>query len=236
MIYARTAATFTATLEGAPTGLTGTLGVRIENTDGTTAVARHTTGITELQAGSGVYAALLTAPDDAGSYVVLWDTGGDQPTYASEDLTVTVGAAPDPLPDSLVPSLEEIAAINLSRTEDSRGNPLGTFTTATTPAAVIVTVLAQTAADKVADRLGPDIPDAFLGRAQSTAALYAAALVEGTAHEPRQALIDMWEKIADNALDALAARIEEVGGGGEEGPSDDALLPLYSFPCAEPLP
>jgi hypothetical protein len=90
-IYALPGATFEAALDGAPTGLTGTLGVRILDTPaGTSILARTTAGIVEQPAGSGLYAVALTAPSTAGTYSVVWDTGGGSPTYAREDLVVTV--------------------------------------------------------------------------------------------------------------------------------------------------
>jgi hypothetical protein len=45
MIYALPGASFEATLTGAPTGLTGTIGVRILDNAGGTSLARQTTGI-----------------------------------------------------------------------------------------------------------------------------------------------------------------------------------------------
>lgn len=90
MIQAAPGRTFTAVLEAATSGLVGTLGVRIERADGTTHTARTTAGIVEIEAGSGVYAkADLVAPDDRGTYLVLWDDASD--TYAVEELRVMYG-------------------------------------------------------------------------------------------------------------------------------------------------
>lgn len=84
-------ATFAATAEGFDTGLAGTLGVRIEETDGTTHTARTTAGIVEVEAGSGVYAkADLVAPATRGTYVLLWDDGT---TFAAEELRIGYGIA-----------------------------------------------------------------------------------------------------------------------------------------------
>ena len=57
-IYAIPTTTFQAVLTGAPTGLTGTLGVRVLNlavTPPSTAIARTTSGIEEEPDGSGIY-------------------------------------------------------------------------------------------------------------------------------------------------------------------------------------
>lgn len=87
MIYATPGSTFEADSSGAATGLVGTIGVRILHpAAGTTFLARTTAGITEQPAGSGIYFVSLTAPDDAGTYSIVWDDGS---AYAPEELVVT---------------------------------------------------------------------------------------------------------------------------------------------------
>lgn len=70
-----------------PTGLAGTLGVRIIDNVGGTTVARATAGISEYPAGSGVYQVTLTAPGSAGQYTLVWDDADGH--YAPDDLLVT---------------------------------------------------------------------------------------------------------------------------------------------------
>lgn len=91
MIYAQPGATFAASVVGMPSGLTGTIGVRVINsTTGATAVARATAGISEAVASSGSYLGQLTAPSTPGRYLVEWDTGTVGPTTtAGEDLVVS---------------------------------------------------------------------------------------------------------------------------------------------------
>lgn len=74
-------------------GATGsTLGVRVDDLSGATALARQT-GFVEFPSGSGIYYLdPFTFPDDAGSYVLVYDDDGG--TYAlghtaTEELTVT---------------------------------------------------------------------------------------------------------------------------------------------------
>lgn len=105
MIYARTGDTFEAVLEGAPSGLEGTIGVRvIDPLAGTTVIARSTAGIVEAPAGSGVYVAELTAPADPSVLLVVWDIveGGDPLTPDStftDQLEVIASAPPlEPVP------------------------------------------------------------------------------------------------------------------------------------------
>jgi hypothetical protein len=89
MIYAAPSSTFEAVAAGMPTGLTGTIGVRIRDNQGADTLARTTAGIAEDIAGSGIYRATLTAPATQGQYTIVWDTGGASPDFATESLEVT---------------------------------------------------------------------------------------------------------------------------------------------------
>ncbi len=88
-IYAQPGTTFETSAAGFATGLTGTVGVRINDGVGATTTARTTAGVSEFPASSGIYIATLTAPTTAGQYQVVWDSGGGSPSYAVEDLVVT---------------------------------------------------------------------------------------------------------------------------------------------------
>lgn len=101
MIYAQPGSTFEATSNGASTGLVGTIGVRIVDGQGGTTLARSTASIVESPAGSGIYTARIVAPATAGQYVVVWDTGGGSPTWASEDLTVSSSSPAASVPSGL---------------------------------------------------------------------------------------------------------------------------------------
>jgi hypothetical protein len=100
MIYAQADTEFEATTDPVPSGLVGTIGVQITDTPtGTVVTPRITSGIIESPAGSGLYAITLTAPSTAGTYSIIWDTGGSTPKYGREDLVVTTG-----FPSAVVPS------------------------------------------------------------------------------------------------------------------------------------
>jgi hypothetical protein len=110
MIAAAPGATFEASLQNAPTGLVGTIGVRIMDGQGATTTARTTTGIVETPAGSGIYVATLTAPTTAGTYQVVWDTGSVTPsTTAVDDLIVTSTASAVSVPSGA--DLTTLAAV-----------------------------------------------------------------------------------------------------------------------------
>lgn len=111
MIYAEPEASFEAVASGFPTGLAGTIGVRILDNVGGTTTARTTAGITELIAGSGIYAVTLTAPATAAQYSIVWDDGSiTAPSdVATEDLTVTAVAPPGAAPaDSNLCTLADV--------------------------------------------------------------------------------------------------------------------------------
>lgn len=94
-IYSKANETFYSELTNAPSGLVGTVGVRIiRKSDGVVVLARTTAGITEVPAGAGTYRAALTAPPALDAYAVLWDTGSVSPaTVAEDDLIVTTSVA-----------------------------------------------------------------------------------------------------------------------------------------------
>lgn len=80
---------FLATVKALTTG--ASLGVRILDNAGGTTVARSTSGIFELLAGSGIYGKTLTAPPGLGEYSVMWDDGLTTPGHTASD-TLIVGS------------------------------------------------------------------------------------------------------------------------------------------------
>lgn len=72
----------TCSMGGSKTGLVGTIGVTLLDPDGTTHTARATAGIYEI--GGGCYGKEITFEDNWKG-VLLWDTGGGSPVYASEE-------------------------------------------------------------------------------------------------------------------------------------------------------
>lgn len=125
-IYAAPGQPFKAAVQGFPTGLTGTVGVRILDDVGGTTTARTTAGIVETPAGSGFYAATLTAPSAAGTYSVFWDQGVVSPTTtAGEELIVTssLAAVAVPQPGDLC-TLADVRAYQNKPTADTAQDAL----------------------------------------------------------------------------------------------------------------
>lgn len=78
----------TCSMGGSKTGLVGTIGVTLLNSDGTEHIVRTTTGIYEI--GGGCYGKEILF-DNNWSGSVKWDTGGGSPAYAVEDYSDTTG-------------------------------------------------------------------------------------------------------------------------------------------------
>jgi hypothetical protein len=97
MISVALATPFGARVVGFPTGLTGTVRVRILDNIGGTSYGPTTAGITENPAGSGSYSVALTSSAVAGEYAVLFDQGGTltPSTTADSELIVASSLAGD---------------------------------------------------------------------------------------------------------------------------------------------
>lgn len=122
MIVTAPSVSVEAVAQGFPTGLVGTLGVRVLDGQGATTIARTTSGILETPASSGIYTATFTAPATAGQYVVVWDDGT---TFASEQLQVTATAFSPTIPSTPTSyTAQEIVdmALKMSRRPSSAGN------------------------------------------------------------------------------------------------------------------
>lgn len=85
-MYVNPSTSFESTVKF-PTGLTGTLGVRVIDNQGNTTIARTTSGIAEYPDGSGIYAVTLTSPGAPGQYSIVWDDAAGH--WADDDLVVT---------------------------------------------------------------------------------------------------------------------------------------------------
>lgn len=95
-IYAEPGENFFATLDNAPTGLVGVLGVRIiDLSDESEFMARTVAGIVEAPAGSGRYVFTGVAPVTKGNFAVFWDNGISPTTTASDELIVTTDIPPN---------------------------------------------------------------------------------------------------------------------------------------------
>lgn len=204
-LTARAGAPVEVVLQGAPTGLTGQVGVRVLDQPAGTVVVPRATSPVEQAPGSGVYAATLAAPAELGGYLVVWDTGGDAPRFASEELQVlSAGAsAPDVSPPvgapAWAPTIDEVAALVASYTREyaggyqrpgdaaQAGRERSTFTASTDPTLEQVEEYVRVACQEVLGRVGVDpLPDRLHGLAHTAARWHACASVSAK-RQPTQA-------------------------------------------------
>lgn len=212
---------FETSASGFATGLVGTLGVRVMDGLGATTVSRRTTGIVESPAGSGIYTATLTAPSLEGQYVIVWDSGGASPEYASEELLVTY-SEPQPAPSVVECDVQDVASLLRARTKDDSGNEVGDFTADTRPTESEVEDLIAQSASMVNAVANGDIPSRLVEFAQHVVALRTAMMVELT-YWPEQVQREnspfghLREMFVD-ALEAFKTALGDSGGVRGYGP------------------
>ena len=98
----------TCNMGSSQTGLVGTIGVELLNPDGTTKTARATAGVYEI--GGGAYGKEITFDDDW-SGVIVWDTGGGTPYYATVEYNIEGMVAAVPSTTAIADAvLDEIVA------------------------------------------------------------------------------------------------------------------------------
>ena len=118
----------TCSMGGSKTGLVATIGVTLLNPDGTTHTARATAGIYEI--GGGCYGKEITFEDNWNG-VLLWDTGGGSPVYASEEYNT--GGLGDSIADAIWDELQSGHTVVGSFGEylDAKISSVGTIGTGT---------------------------------------------------------------------------------------------------------
>lgn len=228
MIETTPAAIFTATAEGAPTGLVGSIGVQITDENDVSVTARSTASTTETPAGSGTYVATRTAPTEPGDYLVVWDTGGTSPVFTEEQLVVSG------LP-AWLPTQQDVAALMFARAhgEDDEGTP--GFGTRPTPGQVE----AQIAMAWLLLRpdIGTEIPARWQPVAREVVKLQTALLLEPGFWPEQQrdairAAWDQWKELLDRFLISLIAGLKRDRDDGASGDGEPSApdAPLWSFP------
>jgi hypothetical protein len=206
VIQAPPGATFESFLQGAPTGLVGTLTWRlIDPSDGSIEIAASTSGITEPA--TGTYRREAVAPTTRDTYLIVWKNGA---TEVTEELDV--GYSSD-----YRPTVADVGALIRARTKDVTGNEPGTFNANTRPTGEQVEMEIDNALDEVAGHLGEGpMADSVKRRAQRTTALYAAMLVE-LSYFPEQIAddqspYDRLKELYDQAIAGLAASVTTDAG------------------------
>lgn len=130
------------------------------------------------------------------------------------------------------PVIADVGSLLRSRTVDTNGNELGTFTPLTRPTDAQVGLLIQTAVGELEAQVGSDLPAHVRGLARTAAVYRAASLVEisyfpeqvTTGRSPYDQLHTLW-------LETLASVKAALAGGGEPGVIPGApAAPVGAFP------
>lgn len=131
------------------------------------------------------------------------------------------------------PSVADVAAILRSRTKDTSGNELGTFTADTRPTGSQVVDIISLAVGDVVTLIGPDVDVSLQGAAASLATLGAAMKVElsfypeqvASEHSPYRQLKEAYDGAAKN----LVVAVGKVNTGDTLG-DEVAGDPAYGYP------
>lgn len=137
------------------------------------------------------------------------------------------------------PAVADVGNLLRARTRDDDGNELGTFTPVTTPTQDQAETIIEEAVQEISAIIGDDIPERLFGPAKAIVSLLGAMNVELT-YYPEQvtagtSAYEAYERRVNQAIGTprspgwLVKAVKDEGAGGEPGPSDDDLVPLFNF-------
>lgn len=145
-----------------------------------------------------------------------------------------------------VPQVSQVGALIRSRTKDTAGNELGTFTDDTRPTYDQVTELIQSAVNTLSLRIGSEISPQLVDEASRLAALRAAMLVEvsyfpeqiASNKSPYTTYKDMWEEgYGDGTSKKPGTLVQAIVATGRQTdgsiPAADPGNVAFSFPAAD---
>lgn len=142
-----------------------------------------------------------------------------------------------------MPSVRDVALKILSRTRDSKGNQLGTFTADTIPDATDCAAIIGQAALDVAKVLGDDIPDVLYDDVGNLIALKAAMQIELSYYSEQvntgRSIYPQLDKEYQEELPLISKQLTNVLAGNGDGTTGPVLTgasnsPSWSFPVASP--
>jgi hypothetical protein len=217
MITAHQNETFEAVVDGASTGLVGTITFEIyDPTDASVIVATRTTGISEPRPGSYVTTASIPT---SGTYNARW-------TYASGGFTnvaeeeIVVGDVNDA---SVRPSMEQVALLLRTRTVGPSGSGLGgdtglgdrtVFDETTRPSAAEVEAVIDVAVGAIKARLSSTPPARLYPAVAHTVALYASLLIELSffREQADEQATRVLEGVINSSVIGLNGQLDDVEG------------------------
>ena len=181
-----------------------------------------------LQVGSQVYGyggyPALQAALDAGEFNIVWMDGLDPPSCEIFVPLVTTASSgsngsgtgvppdwPDPDPLACSPSVDDVAALERTRTIDDVSNDEGTFTSVTTPSDTEVSGLITQAVPVVLAELLPQFDPGHYPTVAHCVALYTAILIEGSYHREQlnEGAVQLWRTLYMAGISGLQTQINE---------------------------
>jgi hypothetical protein len=161
-------------------------------------------------------------PPGPGDYLLYWMTPDDPPSFR-EPLPLTVvpvsivqpaGVVPDfpPLdPAQVVPTVDQVASLERTRTIEDSGDEVFTFDSGTRPTNVEVENLIEQAVPAVCGSLRAAFPTRYYPDVQHLVCLYTAILLEGSYFREQvstEGAMSVWRTLYTTSLTALQGQIE----------------------------
>lgn len=207
--------TFTATLVD-PAGDIEYLGARVE-----VPVTREIVSFWRVAELVGAtWTVDIEAPINAGDYLLVWRTGDPEPpdyeTFIPLHVTAAGVLVPVPFPEvqreDIRPTIEDIVALEQTRTAAGGGGEIREFTEDTRPSAQEVENLIDQAVGAVMNQISePRFSEAHFDGARHAAALYTAMLIEGGYFKEGldNSGVDLWRTLFNQAIINLQGSVQE---------------------------
>ena len=172
---------------------------------------------------TGMWSAVLDAPQQAGEFLIVWMTGGaTQPdpfpifvpvTATMGPVAPTVGGEPDyPLvqPSDVYPTLEEVAILERTRTRGDDGVYYDTFNSQTWPTDNDVGTMIDTAVNLILSQLREDFNPSFYEQVKDMVTLQTAILIESSFFRNQVAAETMnsWRIMLMSGMEGIKHSIE----------------------------
>lgn len=170
-----------------------------------------------------VWSVELDAPLGVGEYELVWVDDLDPPTFegfvplyaTSADIAIGDGVGggvqwPELDVNAITPSVDDVAALERTRTVDEGGNEQGTFTPDTRPTDSEVQALIDEAIPQVLAQLRPTFPESYYGQVTHSIALYTAILIEGSffREQLNEGSVALWRNLFTTTLAGVSSGIE----------------------------